>query len=98
MNLPQKYTIIKAGFVIAITLAALPKETGQLIPMKTLDLRMFPGIQRDSDEWNRIYKIRTIVERSINHFKTNMCIAGRKTKKPYPPQKLIFSSLALPAS
>ena len=30
-----KYTIIKAGFVIAITLAALPKETGQLIPMKT---------------------------------------------------------------
>ena len=41
---------------------------------------MFPGIQRDSDEWNRIYKIRTIVERSIKHFKTNMCIAGRKTR------------------
>ena len=42
---------------------------------ENMDLRMFPGIQRDSDEWNRIYKIRTIVERSIN-----MCIAGRKTR------------------
>ena len=47
---------------------------------ENMDLRMFPGIQRDSDEWNHIYKIRTIVERSINHFKINMCIAGRKTR------------------
>lgn len=35
---------------------------------------MFPGIQRDSEEWNNTYKIRTIVERAINHFKINMCI------------------------
>lgn len=48
---------------------------------ENMDLRMFPGIQRDSDEWNRTYKIRTIVERAINHFKINMCIAGRKTRK-----------------
>ena len=41
---------------------------------------MFPGIQRDSEEWNSIYKIRTIVERTINHFKINMCTAGRKTR------------------
>lgn len=34
---------------------------------------MFPGIQRDSDEWVSLNKIRTIVERSINHFKTNIC-------------------------
>lgn len=47
---------------------------------ENMDLRMFPGIQRDSDEWNRTYKIRTIVERAINHFKINMCIAGRKTR------------------
>lgn len=45
-----------------------------------MDLRMFPGIQRDSKEWNDTYKTRTIVERAINHFKTNMCIAGRKTR------------------
>lgn len=47
---------------------------------ENMEFRMFPGIQRDSDEWNSLYKIRTIVERAINHFKTNMCIAGRKTR------------------
>ena len=47
---------------------------------ENMDLRMFPGIQRDSEEWNSIYKVRTIVERAINHFKINMCTAGRKTR------------------
>lgn len=47
---------------------------------ENMDLRMFPGIQRNTDEWNDTYKIRTIVERAINHFKINMCIAGRKTR------------------
>jgi len=47
---------------------------------ENMELRMFPGIQRDSEEWNATYKIRAIVERAINHFKINMCIAGRKTR------------------
>lgn len=47
---------------------------------ENIDFRMFPGVQRDSKEWISLYKIRTIVERAINHFKTNMCIAGRKTR------------------
>lgn len=47
---------------------------------ENMDLRMFPGFQRDSEEWNDTYKIRAIVERAINHFKINMCIAGRKTR------------------
>lgn len=47
---------------------------------ENMDLRMFPGIQRDTGEWNDTYKIRAIVERTINHFKINMCIAGRKTR------------------
>jgi len=47
---------------------------------ENMDFRMFPGIQRDCEEWISLYKIRTIVERAINHFKTNMCIAGRKTR------------------
>lgn len=47
---------------------------------ENMDLRMFPGIQRDTDEWRDTYKIRAIVERAINHFKINMCIAGRKTR------------------
>lgn len=45
-----------------------------------MDFRMFPGIQRDSDEWRSLYKIRTSVERAINHFKINMCVAGRKSR------------------
>jgi hypothetical protein len=45
-----------------------------------MDFRMFPGLQRDSDEWASLYKIRAIVERAINHLKINMCIAGRKSR------------------
>lgn len=47
---------------------------------ENLDFRMFPGIQRDSDEWDSLYKIRSIVERTIDHLKINMCVAGRKSR------------------
>lgn len=47
---------------------------------ENMDFRMFPGIQRDSQEWCELYKIRGIVERTLNHFKINMCIAGRHTR------------------
>jgi len=47
---------------------------------ENMEFRMFPGIKRDSDEWNSLYKIRTSIERAINHFKMNMCIAGRHTR------------------
>lgn len=33
------------------------------------DLRAYPGVLRETDEWNGVYKIRTYVERSINHIK-----------------------------
>lgn len=64
---------------------------------KNMDLRMFPGIQRDSKEWNDAYKIRTIVERTINRFKINMCIAGRKTRNHTTTKADVFSQV-LPAS
>lgn len=47
---------------------------------ENMEFRMFPGIQRDTPEWDALYKIRTSIERSINHFKTNMCIAGKRTR------------------
>lgn len=47
---------------------------------ENMELRMFPGIQRTFKEWTDTYKIRTIVERAIKHFKINMCIASRKTR------------------
>ena len=47
---------------------------------ENMDFRMFPGLQRDSEQWRELYKIRTSVERAINHFKTNMCVASRKSR------------------
>ena len=47
---------------------------------ENLDFRMFPGIQRDSKEWNSLYKVRTIVERAIEHLKINICVTGRKSR------------------
>lgn len=47
---------------------------------ENMEFRMFPGIQRDTPEWDALYKIRTAIERAINHFKTNMCIAGKHTR------------------
>ena len=57
---------------------------------ENLDFRMFPGVQRDSDEWRSLYKIRTIVERAINHFKTNMCVAGRMTRNHVTTKADVF--------
>jgi len=44
------------------------------------NLRAYPGVLRDSDEWDNTYKIRVAVEKSINHFKNSFCIDGRKTQ------------------
>ena len=55
-----------------------------------MDFRIFPGIQRDSDEWTSLYKIRTSAERAINHFKTNMCAAGRKSRNHQTTKADIF--------
>lgn len=57
---------------------------------ENLDFRMFPGIQRDSDEWRSLYKIRTIVERVIDHLKINMCVVGRKSLNHTPQKQMFF--------
>lgn len=38
------------------------------------------GVIRGTQEWNDTYKIRTVVERDINHIKDNLCLAGRRTQ------------------
>ena len=55
------------------------------------DLRAFPGTVRGTPEWDDTYKIRTAVERSINHFKTNLCVAGRRTQN----EKTLHADLLL---
>lgn len=43
-------------------------------------LRAYPGTTRGSEEWVTTYKIRTNVEKAINHFKDSFCVAGRRTQ------------------
>ena len=44
------------------------------------DLRAYPGTLRGTPEWDEIYKVRAVVEKSINQFKDSFCVAGRKTQ------------------
>ena len=55
------------------------------------DLRAYPGAIRGTEEWNNTYKIRTAVERDINHIKDNLCLAGRKTQN----EKTLHADLIL---
>jgi len=55
------------------------------------DLRAFPGTIRGTQDWDNTFKIRTVVERSINHFKDSLCVAGRKTQN----EKTIHADLLL---
>jgi len=43
------------------------------------NLRLYPGIARDSADWNELYKKRVFVERTIYSFKEYGCVSGRKT-------------------
>lgn len=49
-----------------------------LYPQK--DLRAYHEMLRKTEEWDNTYKIRTVVERDINHIKENLCLANRRTR------------------
>lgn len=55
------------------------------------DLRAYPGTIRGTKEWDETYKIRTVVERDINHIKDNLCLAGRRTQN----EKTLHTDLIL---
>ncbi len=55
------------------------------------DLRTYPGTLRGTPEWDSTYKIRTSVERSINHMKDPFGLAGRKTQN----EKTLHADLVL---
>ncbi|NMB92031.1 hypothetical protein CLCOS_40740 [Clostridium coskatii] len=44
------------------------------------NLRAYPGTTRGTLQWENTYKIRTAVEKNINHFKDSYCVADRKTQ------------------
>ena len=43
------------------------------------DFRLYPGVQRNSSEWDKTYPIRAGIERSIASFKCNPCIERPRT-------------------
>ena len=55
------------------------------------NLRAYPGVERGSTEWEKTYKIRVNVEKSINHFKDSFCVANRKTQN----EKTLHADLLL---
>jgi transposase len=46
------------------------------------NLRLYPGIARDSNEWDSLYKKRVFVERTIYSFKEYGGVSRRKTSNP----------------
>ncbi len=55
------------------------------------NLRAYPGTLRGSVEWDKTYKIRVNVEKTINHLKDSFCVAGRKTQN----EKTLHADLLL---
>lgn len=54
------------------------------------NLRLYPGTLRGTDEWDKLYKIRIVAEKAINHIKSNMGIAGRKTRNALTTKADVF--------
>ncbi len=55
------------------------------------NLRAYPGTIRGTEEWFNTYKIRTVVERDIQHIKDNLCLAGHRTQN----EKTLHTDLIL---
>ena len=55
------------------------------------NLRAYPGTICGTEEWDDTYKIRTVVERDINHIKDSLCLAGRRTQN----EKTLHADLIL---
>ena len=48
------------------------------------DLHAYSGTIRETEEWDNTYKIRTVVEKDINHIKDNLCLTGRRIQNEKP--------------
>ena len=54
------------------------------------NLRLYPGTLRGTNEWANIYKIRVVVEKAINHMKSNMAVSGRKSRNALTTKADVF--------
>lgn len=48
------------------------------------NLRAYPSADRRTKEYDKTYKIRVNIEKSINYFKDRFCVANRKTTNEKP--------------
>jgi hypothetical protein len=55
------------------------------------NLRAYPGTLRGTEEWDNTYKIRVVVEKTINHYKDSYCLAERRTQN----EKTLHADLLL---
>ena len=76
---------------VTVTLPAHLHHVEEWYTLPGKRLTCLSGTVRGTDEWNDTYKIRTTVERSINHFKDSFGIAGRKTQN----EKTLHADLIL---
>ena len=55
------------------------------------NLRAYPGVIRGTNEWDNTYKVRSVIEQTINHLKDNLGVAGRRTQN----EKTLHADLLL---
>ena len=77
--------------VFVKTRVLLPKCGRMVYIYPEKNLRTYPETIRGTEEWDDTYKIRTVVEREINHIKDNLCLAGRRTQN----EKTLHADLIL---
>lgn len=46
------------------------------------NLHAYPETIRGTEEWGNTYKIKTVVDREINHIKDALCLAESRTQNP----------------
>ena len=44
------------------------------------DLRAYPDVIRGINKWDNTCKMHSVIERTINHLKDNLGVAGRRTQ------------------
>lgn len=72
---------IKKNYVCSCPTHCTDSPCGRMIhTTPNQDLRMYPGIIRDTDEWIKEYKTRCAVEKNIQYFKEPMACGNPKTR------------------
>lgn len=76
-----KTITIKGKRVCLCESPCTPNPSGRMVyTYPHQDLRTYPGIHRDTPEWETEYKTRAVVEKTIQYFKEPMAVGNLKTR------------------